>query len=486
MNNERTVLLLSDDDDLIESAQMALSSDPDYRLLVCNTEKEAENRLDEIEINILVCDSHLLEDPIKNVAFAARLSHSQMSRVLLSSPDDAERANEVANNAAPYLFLMKPLSMQQFAIVAKRALELSELSRRHRVLSRELKISIDDNIFSTGDQRRDVKGGFSQFERLVYISAEMAELTSQARAAAATNLPVLIHGETGTGKELLARAIHYNSPCKDSPLQVQNCGGISEDTLHSELFGHIRGAFPGAISDRLGLFRAADGGTVFLDEISEISPGFQVCLLRFLQEGEVKPLGSDEMQHSTVRVIAASNRPLEALVEAGKFRRDLYYRLKGFELRIPPLRDRRKDIPVLTDFFIEKYAGVVGRNVLGVTSDALAKLCAYDFPGNVRELESEVRRMVAVAEQGGYISERHLSDVFKHVVSDTDETPTLKLEEGKNLKEMVEALEQQMIQAVLTRNRWNQSRTASELGLSRAGLSNKIKRYGLESAKAVV
>lgn len=479
MMNERTVLLASCDEKLITAVQDCLSADHDYRLIICRTEREAARRLQEVEVNLLVCDSDLLQDPVKNIVFSARLSHTRVARVVVASAGDASRAGDIAGKSAAYLFLIKPLNTLQFALAAKRALELSELSRRHRLLSRELKISIDDDLFEHGS-RKAVKGGFSQFERLVYISSSMAELVVQAKQAAVTELPVLIHGETGTGKELLARAIHYNSPVKESPLQVQNCGGMSDDTLHSELFGHVKGAFTGAISDRLGLFRAADGGTVFLDEISEISPGFQVSLLRFLQEGEVKPLGSDKMQFANVRVIAASNRSLEDLVESGEFRRDLYYRLKGFELSIPALRDRRDDIPVLTDFFIEKYAGVVGRNVLGVASDALEKLSAYRYPGNVRELESEVRRMVALADQGGYISERHMSASFKAVLPAVTGAAAIDIDEGKTLKQMVEALERQTILAVLNQHHWNQSRAALALGLSRVGLSNKIKRYELE------
>ena len=235
----------------------------------------------------------------------------------------------------------------------ERSLEMSELSRRHRVLSRELKISMDDGIFGEAAPF-SVKGGWSQFEKLVYVSAKMAELCAEAKQAATTNLPILIHGETGTGKELLARAIHFNSDRMNAPMLVQNCGGINEETLLSEIFGHVRGAFTGAISDRLGLFRAADGGTVFLDEISEISPGFQVSLLRFLQEGEVKPLGSDEMGHSDVRIIAASNRPLDKMVEKGEFRRDLYYRLKGFELEIQPLRARPRGYSRACPIFCRK------------------------------------------------------------------------------------------------------------------------------------
>ena len=410
----------------------------------------------------------------------ARISHPHVARVLIGVPKTAESCAELARRTASYLYVLKPVPRDLLRLLAKRALELSELSRRHRVLSRELKISMDDDIFVEREEF-SVKGGWSQFEKLVYVSAKMAELCAEAKQAAQTELPVLIQGETGTGKELLARAIHFNSTRMNSPMHVQNCGGMSDDTLHSELFGHMRGSFTGAIADRLGLFRAADGGTVFLDEISEISPGFQVSLLRFLQGGEVKPLGSDRLDHADVRIIAASNRPLYELVERGEFRRDLYYRLKGFELHIPALRERPEDVPALVQFFIEKYAGVVGRRVVGVTKDALAKLEAYGFPGNVRELETEIRRMVAIAEQGGYISSRHLSPVFDSVRVRQEE-PVGFATEGASLKEMVENLEKHVVFACLQRHLWNQSRAADELGLSRVGLANKIKRYGLQNA----
>ncbi|MDZ4067039.1 MAG: sigma 54-interacting transcriptional regulator, partial [Tabrizicola sp.] len=235
---------------------------------------------------------------------------------------------------------------------------------------------------------------------------------------------------------------------------------------------------PGAISDRLGLYRAADGGTILLDEVSDISPQFQIALLRFLQEGEVKPLGSDTMLHSDVRIIAASNKPLERLVEKGSFRRDLYYRLRGFQLNVPSLSERPEDIPVLTRFFVEKYAGVVGRRVLGITADALQRLEAYPFPGNVRELETEVQRMVAVAEQGGYIAFRHLSDkISKTPVPDRSPFPALT--SGGSLKDIVEQVERSVVERALDRHQWNQSKVASDLGLSRVGLANKIRRYDI-------
>ncbi len=480
MQTEHTVLLLSQDPDLISQTESALSEADDYRLILVEDERDASARLEALSVDLLICDADYIDQTDSSVLATGRISHPNTVRMLIGQVDQADACSAIVRGADVYLYAFKPLTRDALHLLVKRALEMRELSRRHRLLSRELKVSMDDELFSP-EQEYSVKGGWSQFEKLVYASAQMAELCDESKRAAQTELPVLIQGETGTGKELLARAIHFNSARLNSPMLVQNCGGVSDEMLHSELFGHVRGAFTGAISDRLGLFRAADGGTVFLDEISEITPTFQVSLLRFLQEGEVKPLGSDRVSHANVRIVAASNRPLAELVELGKFRRDLYYRLKGFELHIPPLRERREDIGALAQFFVEKYAGVVGRRVIGITKDALGKLEAYHYPGNVRELETEIRRMVAIAEQGGYLSTRHLSPVFDQVVAES-EAQVAVTAEGSTLKEMVEALEKQVVADTLTRHRWNQSKAAEALGLSRVGLANKIKRYGLQDA----
>ncbi|MCH9806652.1 MAG: sigma-54 dependent transcriptional regulator [Alphaproteobacteria bacterium] len=480
MQTEHTVLLVSDDSKLVAAATKALSGDPDYRLIICAREAEALSRFDDVHAHLVISDCDLIENPNDNVLTGARITHPHAARILIGSANEKKRVADIAERAAVYLYALKPIPIDLMRLITKRSLELTELSRRHRLVSREIKISMDDGIFEEA-KTLSVKGGWSQFERLVYVSAKMDDLCREAKQAAKTELPVLIEGETGTGKELLARAIHYNSTRMNSPMHVQNCGGMPDETLHSELFGHKRGAFAGAVANRLGLFRAADGGTVFLDEISDVSQSFQVSLLRFLQEGEVKPLGSDRVEHADVRIIAASNKPLRELVERGEFRRDLYYLLRGFELSIPALRERPDDIPALAQFFIEKHAGVVGRRVVGVTQDAIAKLEAYHFPGNVRELESEIRRMVALAEQGGYISARHLSSVFDEVRPISNELPAF-AKPGQNLKAMVEALEKQVVQATLQRHHWNQSKAAQELGLSRVGLANKIKRYALNGS----
>ncbi|MBS3980660.1 MAG: sigma-54-dependent Fis family transcriptional regulator [Rhodobacteraceae bacterium] len=478
MASFQTVLVKSTDPAVLEAVSRALSEADGYRLIYAEDDRTAIRRLEEVNVNLFLydCGDEVAQD--ESALLRSRLAHTNCTRILLLDPDRVRSGHELANRTASYLFLFKPIEAMQLGLVAKRALEQAELSRRHRILSRELKLSLDDDIFQ-GTQEGFVQGGYSQFERLVYVSPKMAEIVAEAQMAAKTNMPVLIQGDTGTGKELLARAIHFNSPRRKAAMLVQNCGGIAENVLHSELFGHVRGAFPGAISDRLGLFRAADGGTILLDEVSDISPQFQIALLRFLQEGEVKPLGSDTMLHSDVRIIAASNKPLERLVEKGSFRRDLYYRLRGFQLNVPSLAERPEDIPVLTRFFVEKYAGVVGRRVLGITADALQRLEAYPFPGNVRELETEVQRMVAVAEQGGYIAFRHLSDkISKTPVNDRGQLPPLVA--GGSLKDIVEQVERSVVERALDRNQWNQSKVAADLGLSRVGLANKIKRYDIQ------
>lgn len=216
--------------------------------------------------------------------------------------------------------------------------------------------------------------------------------------------------------------------------------------------------------------------TVFLDEISEVSPSFQVSLLRFLQEGEVKPLGADKTVVANVRIIAASNRPLVQLVEQKQFRRDLYYRLKGFELEVPPLNDRIEDIAALAEFFAAKHSEATGRKILGLSASLIEKLSHYDFPGNVRELENEIRRLVVLTSDGEYLTTRHLAP---NIQTAAVHLPAARARTGGTLKDQVESLERHLVQSTLRRVRWNQSKAADELGLSRVGLANKIRRYGL-------
>ena len=485
MDYSSTILLVSASPEDFRAVADSLTAMPDYRTLVATSSEAAFELLETIEVDLALCDADSGGLDAPNVLNRLRGSHPYIIRIPVFGNQDAHTISEVVSRAAAYQYLIKPLQADQANLLVKRALETRELARRHRLISRELKIDEDSALYSA-KQREVPRPQSFQFEKLVYVSEKMAELCNSARQAAKTALPILIQGETGTGKELLARAVHFNSDRSASPLMMQNCGGMPDDLLGSELFGHKRGAFTGAIGDRLGLFRASDGGTVFLDEISEITPSFQVSLLRFLQEGEVKALGSDKLEWCDVRIIAASNRNLAELVAQGKFRQDLYFRLKGFKLEVPPLRERKEDVPVLAEFFLRKHSAQMARKLLGISQDVIDKLANYSFPGNVRELENEIRRMVACAQDGEYLAIRHLSAELAELpeAQPHDEDGLAITPRGASLKEMVESLELQLVARVLQKHRWNQSRAAAELGISRVGLANKIKRYELANLGA--
>ena len=333
---------------------------------------DARAALADVHVDLVIAED---DGSGEGLAFspALRISHPDIIRILASTYPDLARQS--LSPAAIYQFLRKPLDAEQVGLVVKRGLETRELARRHRLLSREFKFS-GDSLLLNERHGLPLLPESQRFEKLVYVSEKMAGAL-RPRAEGGEDRTADPHprrdrhrqGAAGARPSTIIRAA-------TSPLMVQNCGGMPDELLQSELFGHKRGAFTGAISDRLGLFRAADGGTVFLDEISEVSPSFQVSLLRFLQEGEVKPLGSDKTETANVRIIAASNRPLKALVAAGKFRHDLYFRLRGFEFEVPPLRDRPDDIPALAEFFAAKHSDAIGRKILGISAGALEKLAA--------------------------------------------------------------------------------------------------------------
>ena len=480
MDEPSTVVILSRPDSNWASSIEVLSERYAYRVVVLSSAAKALTTMSSIHVDLAIAEDNEGESSGLDFLTGLRVSHPDIIQVYVTSRSGSISDQALAN-AAIYQFLLKPVDAAQLGLVVERALETRELARRHRILSREFKISGDALIFA---ERKTAlfRPESQRFEKLVYVSEQMATMCDLARQAARTELPILIQGETGTGKELLARAIHYNSMRRASPLLVQNCGGVPDELLQSELFGHKRGAFTGAISDRLGLFRAADGGTVFLDEISDVSPSFQVSLLRFLQEGEVKPLGADKVLHCNVRIIAASNRSLQDLVARGQFRQDLYFRLKGFEFEVPPLRERPDDIAPLAEFFAAKHADALARKILGISASVIDKLSNGEFPGNVRELENEIRRMVALAKDGEYLTTRNMSPALLAAAPRAKAELAAFQTEGQTLKDQVESLEKQIVGRTLARHHWNQSRAASELGLSRVGLANKIKRYNLKES----
>jgi two-component system, NtrC family, response regulator HupR/HoxA len=282
-----------------------------------------------------------------------------------------------------------------------------------------------------------------------------------------TETTVLLLGETGTGKEIFARLIHDNGPRRAAAFVAQNCGALPESLLESELFGHTRGAFTGATAERRGLFEEADGGTIFLDEVGETPPAMQLRLLRVLQEGEIRRVGATATRKVDVRVLAATNADLEADVAAGRFRRDLYYRLNVFPIRLPALRERSEDVAGLAEHFLRIYRQRTRRAIPSIAPDALRLLRAYPFPGNVRELENEIERAVALADAGQPIGPEHLSDRIR-------QSPAVP-EPPRTLNDAIEQLKRQMIEDAL-RECGSKTRAAERLGLTRQSLQQMLRR----------
>jgi transcriptional regulator with GAF, ATPase, and Fis domain len=306
------------------------------------------------------------------------------------------------------------------------------------------------------------------YSNIVGQTAKMQSLFHLLDRITDVDLPVVIHGESGTGSELVARAIHVNGPRKDRPFVSENCGAVPETLLESILFGHVRGAFTGADRDRRGLFEVADGGTLFLDEVGEMSPGMQTKLLRVLQEGELRRVGGDQVIRVDVRILAASNQRLDDLVAERRFRQDLYYRLNVLSVTLPPLRERVGDIPLLVDHFVRKHSADRPRRI---ARPALERLMVYAWPGNVRELENELQRALALG--GDVIGEADLSAPVRGA------GPTAMAPDDLDLRARVEHLERELLERALERTRGNQTKAAQLLGLSRFGLLKKLRRYEL-------
>ncbi len=323
-------------------------------------------------------------------------------------------------------------------------------------------------------------GSRYKYDNMIGKSKPMQSLYSLLDKIKTADSTVLIQGENGTGKELIAKAIHYNSNRKEKAFIIQNCSAFNDNLLESELFGHVKGSFTGAIRDKKGLFEMADKGTFFLDEIGDTSPTMQVKLLRVLQEGTFTPVGATETRKIDARIIAATNQNLKDMVEAGTFREDLYYRLNVINIRVPPLRERKEDIPLLAEFFLNKAQGNIPGVKKTLTKRALEKLYDYAWPGNVRELQNEMERLIVLAGVESKITGDMLSPKILEL-GDKGKVQGARVH-GK-LKDALEELEREMIREGLRRTGWNKSKLAKELGISRAGLIMKVEKYGLDKRK---
>ena len=371
---------------------------------------------------------------------------------------------------------------EQGAIAIENARLVSELRRRetqvqalNRRLEHELHVQEQalQGVREELKESRQVAALRYDYRQIVGQTPRMLDLFHLLDRVTDTTLPVVIEGESGTGKELVARAIHFNGPRRDRPFVSENCAAIPETLLESTLFGHVKGAFTGADREARGLFAVADGGTLFLDEVAEMSPGMQGKLLRVLQDGEFHRVGGERPQKVSVRVLVATNKDLGRLVEQGKFRQDLFFRISVVRLVLPPLRDRSEDIPLLVRHFMQKAATSSGTHAKSVDASALAKLCSYGWPGNVRELENEITR--AAAFSGPVVT---VADLSPQVRAGSDPSAVLADErDGMRLRPRVERLERTLLREAMTRSGGNQTQAAKALGLSRFGLQKKLRRY---------
>jgi len=353
-------------------------------------------------------------------------------------------------------YITKPIDLEELLILMDRIAERRTLIKENEILRQQL---LDKGI--TTDQ-------------IIYQSSQIEGLINLAGRVASSRATVLLQGESGTGKELFARLIHTLSPRSAKTMIVVNCGALPETLLESELFGHEKGAFTGATTRRRGRFEEADGGTLFLDEIGDLSLPVQVKLLRFLQEREFQRLGGNQTITSDVRIISATNRDLEEQVQSGTFRDDLYYRLNVVVMNIPPLRERKEDIPVLVEFFIHRFSSENGKEIEGLSSEAMDILLKYNYPGNVRELENIIERSAVVA-RDPVISMRDLpfKDVSAHHFDEHKRIPG-------PMKDSVESLERQMIEEAMGKAQHHQTKAAEMLGITERTLRYKLKKYGLK------
>jgi two-component system response regulator HupR/HoxA len=461
------VLIVDDEPRSLETLRRTL--DEDFEVFVAGSAEEGEAIMEQEFVHVVVSDQRM--PGTSGVDFLRRVRERWPNtvRLILSGYTEAEDIIAGINEAGIWQYLLKPWHPDQLLLTLKGAADLWRLQQENQRLSLELRDSPAVLARRVEDRQQAARVRHSCDALTREPGSPMDALCELAGRIARHDISVLINGESGTGKELLARAIHYNSPRADGAFVVVNCGALPDTLLEAELFGHKKGSFTGAHEDRIGLFQLADGGTLFLDEIGDTSPLMQVKLLRALQEGEVRPVGSSRVVRVNVRLIAATNRDLEAAVAHGNFREDLYYRIAGITLTLPPLRERPDDIPCIVAALLKKSPLAAQR----FDTEALALLRRYRWPGNVRELANEVMRAQALADEEVMGAEL-LSSRVKNAAT-TVATPVL----AGTLRDRLAQSELDMVREALLRHRGNKTRVAEELGLTRVGLRMKIKRLGI-------
>jgi len=454
-------VLIVDDEELYRRALERILTRVGHNVITARDATEALVAVAEHSIDLVLSDIQMPGINGLELVRQIREIAPDLPCIVITGYGSAEQSVE-ALRAGAFWYLEKPFDQGHLDVVRRlveQAIEVGRLKSENRMLQRQLQSRY-------------------QFENIVGSSPALHSVLDVVAKVAETDSTVLITGESGTGKELIARAIHYNSPRATRMLVTVNCGAIPEELLESELFGHVKGAFTNAIRHREGRFTVADGGTIFLDEIGDMSPNLQVKLLRVLQDRTFEPVGSSKTVSVDVRVLAATNQDLEQAIRERRFREDLYYRLNVIPIEVPPLRNRRDDIPLLIHHFLEVANADKQRQVSGFSAEAMELLCSHNWPGNVRELENLVERLVVLCVEG----EVQIHDLPPQITKPT--APTVPVPQlppgGLSFREVVDDFESNLILQALEQTHWNKNQAARLLGLNRTTLLEKIKKKGLE------
>jgi len=449
-----SILLVDDEEKILKALGRALHA-AGHEVIETTSPRDAQRLLAERPFDVMLVDNVMPQlsglDLIRE--YVASTPEGERPQILMMTAHATVESAIEAMKLGALDYLQKPFEIDELLVVVSRAIDHQRLRTEYRYLRSER------------DEQFDHYG-------IVGRSRVMEEIIQRAERVAETKSTVLITGETGTGKELVARAIHNRSAQRDMPLIRVNCAAIPESLLESELFGHVRGAFTGAATTKKGKFALADGGTIFLDEIGTMSPALQSKLLRVLQEREFEPLGSERTEKIDVRVIAATNRDLRQMVAEAKFQEDLFYRLNVIPIELPPLRERRDDIPPLVDHFLKKHAQRTGRRIERIDDGVLAQLQQYDWPGNVRELENVIERAVVLS-TGPVITARTIN-VLGTAAPPSSGLPSLKLRQN------IEWVEKETIRRALESARGIKKDAAELMGISQRALSYYLAKYRLD------
>ncbi|MCD6288062.1 MAG: sigma-54-dependent Fis family transcriptional regulator [Candidatus Hydrogenedentes bacterium] len=454
------ILVVDDEESMRKLLSIMLERDG-YRPVTAGTLESAKKLLKEHSFDVVITDLQLGND--KNgglkILEQVRDTHPEVPTILITAYGSTDMAIEATRRGAFY-YIEKPFQNDKIRLTVERAAENKRLHDENRRL-------------------REERGKLGHIEDIIGSSGPIREVKTRIRKVADLSSTVLILGESGTGKELVARAIHQMSPRADKPFVAINCGAIPANLLETELFGHKKGAFTGAVTDKKGLFEEAQGGTLMLDEVGDMELSTQVKLLRVIEERVMKPLGSTEQVPVDVRIISATNRDLETLIEEGAFREDLYYRLNVIPVRLPPLRERRDDIPALAYRFLERCTERLGKTVSTISPEAMELLEKYRWPGNVRELQNIIERAVALC-SGTVIEPNDIAEKVRNYI----DVPTKGLmalpADGVNLEEQTEQIERTLIEQAMQRANYSQKRAAQLLGLTPRSLRYRLTKYNMQ------